>query len=201
MGRATTGREHSGTRTAPHSEIHRAAVELVGERGFDQVTVEQISDRAGVSVGTFLECFPTKESAVMTGAPPFGAEAIALFRAGNGMEGLYADLATLASSQIAERLDGDVDFVAAARIVMDVPALSHRALQDLAVLERRLAGLIAERLRVEVSTRRVQMAAATFMSAVRVALMRWGSHPSRIDLRNELRWCAAELDRDGVAAA
>jgi AcrR family transcriptional regulator len=169
-------------------------VQLVGERGFDQVTVEQISDRAGVSVGTFLECFPTKESAVLTGMPPLGAEAIALFRAGSGAQNLYSDLAALATSQIAENLDSDAGFLAAARIVMDVPALAHRVLKDFAVLEGRLADLIADRLRLEPSTRRVQMVAATFMSAVRVALMRWGSHPERVNLYDEIRSCAAELD-------
>lgn len=193
MGRATISQQKC-SRTATSSDIHRAAVELVGELGFDQVTVEQISDRAGVSVGTFLECFPTKESAVVTSMPPFSAEAIALFRAGRGARDLYADLAALAASQIAEDLDSDAEFLAAAKVVMDVPALTYRVLKDFAVLEGRLADLIAERLRLDVSTRRVQMVAATFMSAVRVALTRWGSHPNRVNLYDEIRWCAAELD-------
>jgi AcrR family transcriptional regulator len=188
-------------RAATSSEIHRAALELVGERGFDHVTVEQISDRAGVSVDTFLDCFPTKESAVVTSLPPFDAEAIAQFRAGRGMQDLYADLAVLVSSQITERLDGDAEFLAAAKIVMDVPALAHQVLKDFAVLEGRLAGMIADRLGLDVSTRRVQMVAATFMSTVRVALTRWGMHPNRLNLHNEIRWCAAELDGTRLTAS
>jgi len=199
MGKASASQQ-KWSRTATYADIHRAAVELVGERGFDQVTVEQISDRAGVSVGTFLECFPTKESAVVSDMPAFGAEAVAQFRAGSGTHGIYADLAALATSQIAENLDSDAEFLAAARIVMDVPAVAHLVLKNFAVLEGRLADLIADRLALEVSTRRVQMIAATFLSAVRVALTRWGTHPSRVNLYDEIRWCAAELDGTRYAA-
>ncbi len=45
--------------------LHRAALGLVDEHGFDAVTTDQIASRAGVSPRTFFNYFPTKESAVL----------------------------------------------------------------------------------------------------------------------------------------
>jgi AcrR family transcriptional regulator len=45
--------------------IHRAALELVAERGLAGVTVEEISERAGVSPRTFFNYWTTKENAVL----------------------------------------------------------------------------------------------------------------------------------------
>lgn len=45
--------------------IHRAALDLVEEHGFDAVTTEQIAERAGVSARTFFNYYPSKDSAVL----------------------------------------------------------------------------------------------------------------------------------------
>ncbi|MDN5796633.1 MAG: TetR/AcrR family transcriptional regulator [Intrasporangium sp.] len=45
--------------------IHRAALDLVEEHGFDAVTTEQIADRAGVSPRTFFNYYPSKDGAVL----------------------------------------------------------------------------------------------------------------------------------------
>ena len=50
--------------------IHRAALDLVEESGFDAVTTDQIAGRAGVSPRTFFNYFPTKEAAVLGTTAP-----------------------------------------------------------------------------------------------------------------------------------
>ncbi|QIS20461.1 TetR family transcriptional regulator [Nocardia terpenica] len=52
-------------RAQTEREIHTAAVELSEARGFDQITVNDIAARAGVSQRTFFRYFPTKDSAVL----------------------------------------------------------------------------------------------------------------------------------------
>lgn len=47
------------------ASIHAAAVDLVFDRGIDEVTVAQIADAAEVSTRTFFNYFPTKEMAIV----------------------------------------------------------------------------------------------------------------------------------------
>ena len=45
--------------------MHLAALELVAEHGFAQVTVDQIAERAGVSPRTLFNYWGTKEAVVL----------------------------------------------------------------------------------------------------------------------------------------
>lgn len=54
---------------ATRQALHRAATELVEERGLANVTVEAITERADVAVRTFFNYFPSKEEAVLEREP------------------------------------------------------------------------------------------------------------------------------------
>ena len=51
-------------RAETRERIHDAAMCLIGEFGFDHVTVEMITERADVAKGTFFNYFTSKESVV-----------------------------------------------------------------------------------------------------------------------------------------
>src|SRR6516165_12353590 len=48
-------------RLETRERLYRAALELFGERGFLETTVEDITEAADVGKGTFFNYFPTKE--------------------------------------------------------------------------------------------------------------------------------------------
>jgi AcrR family transcriptional regulator len=50
-------------------DLHRAALDLVEEKGFSAVTTDEIAARAGVSPRTFFNYFPSKEAAVLGRGP------------------------------------------------------------------------------------------------------------------------------------
>lgn len=52
-------------RRATRAAIERAAITLVGELGYDNVTVALVCERADVSQGTFFNYFPTKDAAIV----------------------------------------------------------------------------------------------------------------------------------------
>ena len=47
-----------------HVAIVRAALELFTKRGYADVTIDEIAERAGVARRTYFRYFPTKESVV-----------------------------------------------------------------------------------------------------------------------------------------
>ena len=64
-------RESKKART--RQSLHRSALELALELGPDQVTVDAIANRAGVSSRTFFNYFPSRESAMSVADPDISA--------------------------------------------------------------------------------------------------------------------------------
>ncbi|NED89115.1 TetR family transcriptional regulator, partial [Streptomyces sp. SID11233] len=54
-------------KAATREAVHKAALSLAVEHGFEHVTVEAIADAAGISRRTFSNYFTAKEDAVLWG--------------------------------------------------------------------------------------------------------------------------------------
>lgn len=75
-----TGGLRERKRRQTRDAIERAAIELVGEFGYGEVTVDAICSRAGISQGTFFNYFPTKDAAIV-GIGTFDLKDEAIFAA------------------------------------------------------------------------------------------------------------------------
>jgi len=180
-------------RQETRDQIRRIALALVEGRGYDAVTVDLISELAGVSVSTFFNYFATKESAMIAIPPRISESAIEEFLSRRGRRGLFADLAELAVRMFAEGSSAPSDFESSIQIVMGVPTLATLQYGALAERETQIIELIAARLTLDPDDEQPAVIAAAFTGAIRVACQRWSRSPGRRTFAEEIRSCLTHL--------
>jgi AcrR family transcriptional regulator len=155
--------------------LHRAALELVAERGLDGVSVDDVAARADVSPRTFFNYFATKDEAVLgldPDAPQHQAEA---FRARPPAETPVEALRAVARTQAEEMARETELWPLRLRVIDEHPALAGRLAAKFGESERVLAAAIAERTGTDPDTDVYPLLlAAVAGAAVRTALHLWG---------------------------
>jgi AcrR family transcriptional regulator len=138
---------------ATRRALRRAALDLIAERGFSQVTVEDIAAAADVSPRTFFNYFPSKEAALFGADPgrPAALRQRVLQAApgGSALDALRVVLADEARAVIheASELGTDpADWLRRMRVVRADPHLRAAHAAHTGMLESALAGALAERL-------------------------------------------------------
>lgn len=120
-------------RIATRRAIQLAAVELASERGFDRVTIDEISHLANVSPRTFFNYFPSKESAIIGELPELPDEdTIERFVAAGPGEPILDGISTLliAAIDLGDTGGSDPDDVAAGPSMQRLHTLRRALLKD-----------------------------------------------------------------------
>ncbi|HEX9540317.1 MAG TPA: TetR family transcriptional regulator [Streptosporangiaceae bacterium] len=170
--------------------LERAALELYGERGFEQTTVAEIAARAGLTERTFFRHFADKREVLFAGAgtlqdllvstlastpdsaAPIDAVAAALEAAGALLQE-RRDYARQRQAVIAANVD-----------------LQERELIKLASLASALAGTLRQR---GVRDPAASLAAEAGIAVFRIAFELWVSEASQADLPQLIRESFDEL--------
>jgi AcrR family transcriptional regulator len=149
-----------------------AALELVVRHGLDQVTIEMITDAAGVSPRTFFNYFPSKEDALVSvdefqglvqaiEVRPAGEEPLEVLRA--AMQEVSALLADCAAQWLMRK-----------QVILAHPVLHARMVGTFEPLERNLIEAIARRCGQDAARDLYpSMVCAAAMGAGKVAIRRW----------------------------
>jgi AcrR family transcriptional regulator len=176
-----------------HAEerLRTAAIELFLELGYDNVTVAQIADRAGLTRRTFSRYFTDKRDVLFAGSEQLpGLLADALRRADPDLAPFDALLSAL--TDVGAVLGARVAPHAAERreVIAHSPELQERGRTKFAA--------VADALTAELVHRGSPPRTATLLADVAVAILRtgfdrWVDDPGHDDLPTHLRAAGAEL--------
>jgi AcrR family transcriptional regulator len=171
--------------------LRTAAIELFLEHGYENVTVTQIADRAGLTRRSFSRYFADKRDVLFAGSERLpGLLAEALERADPELAPLQALLAAL--TDVGAVLGRQVATHAAQRraVIAHSPELQERGRTKFAE--------VADALAVGLQQRGSSPASSALLADVAVAIFRggfdrWVDHPDAGDLATRLRETGAEL--------
>jgi AcrR family transcriptional regulator len=175
---------------ATRRALRRVALDLVAERGFSHVTVEDIAEAADVSPRTFFNYFPSKEAALF-GADPDRVAALreGVVRAAPGGTALEALRAVMADDARAvaddlSDLGGDpAGWLRRIKQARTDPHLRAAHAAQMAMLERAIAEGLAERLGADPEHDPYPaLLAATAAGVLRAGIMFWAGSGGTVPL-------------------
>jgi AcrR family transcriptional regulator len=170
--------------------LERAAMELYGERGFEQTTVAEIAARAGLTERTFFRHFADKREVLFWGAAAlqelFVSTAAGAPESAAPIDAVAAALAA-AGALLQERRDGARQRQA---IIVANAELQERELIKMATLAAALADTLRQR---GVSDPAASLAAEAGIAVFKIAFERWVADPAQPDLPQLMQESLTEL--------
>jgi AcrR family transcriptional regulator len=159
-------------------------MELYAERGYEQTTVAEIAQRAGLTARTFFRYFADKREVLFAGSDALGEQLDAALAAAPASATPLAAVAA-ALGAVADLIGEDRDFSRRRQSVIAANAeLQERELIKLAGWSAALAGGLVRR---GVDEPTASLAAQTGVAAFRVAFERWLADPGDRSLADTLR--------------
>ncbi|EDY43856.2 TetR/AcrR family transcriptional regulator [Streptomyces sp. SPB074] len=178
-------------KAATREAVHKAALELAVEHGFENVTVEAIADAAGISRRTFSNYFTAKEDAVLWGEEQHIKALVRAFRARPAHEGPWQALAGAVTDRFPAEGTIDRETALRSRLALHHPALLARQLANHAVLETDLREAISDR--TGLSPLEAGCLGAAFLASLRLAISRWITDDETDDPRELIRETMATM--------
>lgn len=167
-----------------------AALELYLEHGFEQTTVAEIAERAGLTERTFFRHFADKREVLFAGSAALQEQLV------RGVAEAPASATPMQAVALALESTDDIfdERRAFARtrqaVIAATPELQERELIKLARLASAMAGALRQR---GVAEPAATLAAEAGMAVFRVAFERWVTGPARVGLAAAVRASLDEL--------
>ncbi|NYI03209.1 TetR/AcrR family transcriptional regulator [Allostreptomyces psammosilenae] len=182
-------------RRATRVALHRAALELADEHGYESVTIERICERAGFSTRTFFNYFRCKEEAfVLPPTPDDHAETLRPVAEGEGVANLLADVYRAFTADIARHAPQLAEARRYYRVLEENPTLKLRQLSVMAESEQELVRAVARRTGTDPERDLLpRVIAATVFGALRAAFEKWVADQEERSIELWLREALAAL--------
>lgn len=139
-------------RVATRYAIERAALELSLDKGYENVTVDEIADAADVSPRTFFNYFPSKEAAVVGHDPEGpGEEKVAEFLSAPAEQPIFDGIRILLATLLENKSDEDTRAVhelqeQRMQLMLRHPHLFRQRMENMESLTNQMIDLVEKRL-------------------------------------------------------
>lgn len=134
-------------RRATRRAIQDALLNLASDHGYDRITIEEVSEKAGISPRTFFNYFSSKEAAAIGNTPTLaGLEAVQVFLAEGPEEDLLEGLARLFRAAFTASAEDRASNQSRRVLLRDNPPLFAKRMSVLHEFEEELADLVIKRL-------------------------------------------------------
>jgi AcrR family transcriptional regulator len=180
---------------ATRQSLHSQALRLVAERGFEDVTIEDIAAAADVSPRTFFNYFGSKEDVIVNPDPERVERLRAALARHTSADEQPLDICEAVLLESLEELTGRRDeWLLRLRLVREIPALTPRFLAAYDAQEQALIQDVARRTGRDPSSDTYPViVGSAAMSALRAAIARWGAGDGRTSLPELMREAFALL--------
>jgi AcrR family transcriptional regulator len=170
--------------------LGQAAFELFAERGFEQVTVAEIAERAGLTERTFFRYFADKREVLFAGSEAFQALFVSSVENAPDSAAPIDAVAAALYAQAAQFMQHPAAVRRRQVIIAAHPDLRERELIKLAAV----AGVVADALRRRgVGEPAASLTAEAGIAVFRIAFERWIADPAGPDLAQLIRQSLDEL--------
>ncbi|WP_028921502.1 TetR family transcriptional regulator [Pseudonocardia acaciae] len=164
--------------------LEQAALELYGERGFDQTTVADIADRAGLTERTFFRHFADKREVLFHGQNALRDACVAAIAEAPD-SAAPIDAVASALDAFAAALEGRREHARRRQAVIAAnPGLQERELLKLATLAAAMSEALSRR---GVPEHAASLAAETGIGVFKIAFARWITEPAERRLAELVR--------------
>jgi AcrR family transcriptional regulator len=168
----------------------KAALELYGERGFEQTTVAEIANRAGLTERTFFRHFADKREVLFAGASELQQLLVStVANAPDGLAPIDAAAAGIEAAGAAIEQGGELPRQRQT-IIAASAELQERELIKLASLASALADALRRR---GVAEPGASLTAEAAIAVFKIAFERWINEPDQQDLPGRIRESLEEL--------
>jgi len=158
--------------------IQREALRLFSEQGFEETTVEQVAEAAGISTATFYRYFTSKEDSVVT--DDYDPIFVQSFMERPADEPLVEALRALMTGVVVHYIVRDRELlVARFALQRNTPALAAAVFEEEARTLEMFAALIARHVRRAPDDLDVRVACGAITGALHEALGSWFGHGAK----------------------
>jgi AcrR family transcriptional regulator len=170
------------TRESVRNRIAETAWTVFAEKGFNEVTVNEVATAAGISRASFFRYFATKEEAVFAALEAMGEHIVEALEERPPGEDAWTALRRAFDAAIPNYSTNPSRSLARLRLTREVPALRGHQLERQDRWQAMIAAALARRVGASEDDIRVRALAAGAIAALDTATSRWAAGDGSADL-------------------